>query len=411
MQHRTWAISVFLIAGSVFCVPARAADEPVTNQLQKIIDSYLAQNGQNEKITGIEMQVSLGDDGPVIAVTSGNDGLPHPQPMTTGSLFQIGSNTKSFTAALILKLEAAGKLNIDQTVGDWLPEYPAWKSITIKQLLNMTSHIQSYDATVTIAEKQLDLCYQFTPKQLIAAVNPDDGVHLPPVTDPWSYTNTGYFLAALIIEKASGMSYKEALEKMIIKPLKLHDTYYFYGETPRYVLDRMPAGFYNDPTPLAYQNQKLPSVLAPLIGKDLRAENLSWAGPAGGIIASMGDLAQWYRALFGGRVMPQVQLDEMKSLVSTKTGLPLPVPTTDDSQGFGLGLDENYSLSLFRGYIWYYEGETYADRVVFTYWPQYDVVVTMVANSNVPSSNFPLTVLPAAINALVNTNTVSRRHR
>jgi D-alanyl-D-alanine carboxypeptidase len=408
MQHRTWAIGVFLIAGSVFCASAKAAEEPITTQLQQIVDNYLASHKQTEKITGIEMQVSLGDDRPIIAVTSGNDGLPHPQPMTTDSLFQIGSNTKSFTAALILKLEAAGKLNIDQTVGDWLPEYPAWKSITIRQLLNMTSHIQSYDATVTIAEKQLDLCYQFTPKQLIAAVDPNDGVHLPPITDPWSYTNTGYFMAALIIEKASGMSYKDALEKMIIKPLNLHNTYYFYGETPHYVLDRMPAGFFNDPTPLAYQNQNLPSVLAPLIGKDLRAENLSWAGPAGGIIASMGDLAQWYRALFGGRVMPKVQFDEMESLVSTKTGLPLPVPTADDDQGFGLGLDENYSLSMFRGYIWYYEGETYADRVVFTYWPQYDVVLTMVANSNVLQSNFPLTVLPETINALVNTGTVGK---
>jgi D-alanyl-D-alanine carboxypeptidase len=106
--------------------------------------------------------------------------------------------------------------------------------------------------------------------------------------------------------------------------------------------------------------------------------------------------------------MPKVQFDEMESLVSTKTGLPLPVPTADDDQGFGLGLDENYSLSMFRGYIWYYEGETYADRVVFTYWPQYDVVLTMVANSNVPQSNFPLTVLPETINALVNTGTVGK---
>lgn len=150
----------------------------------------------------------------MISVATGNDGLPHPHPLTPNSLFQIGSNTKSFTAALILKLEAEGKLNIDQTVGDWLPQYAAWHSITIRELLNMTSHIPSYDATVAIVKKQLNLDYQFTPYQLIAAVNPEDCIYLPPITG-WSYTNTGYFLAGLIIEEASGMSYKEASEKHI----------------------------------------------------------------------------------------------------------------------------------------------------------------------------------------------------
>jgi D-alanyl-D-alanine carboxypeptidase len=150
------------------------------------------------------------------------------------------------------------------------------------------------------------------------------------------------------------------------------------------------------------------SVLAPLIGKDVRAENMSWAGPAGGIIATLGDLAQWYRALFGLRVIPQVQLDEMETLVSTLTGLPLPVPTTADPGGYGLGVTEQYSVSYFRGFAWYYEGETEGYRVVFAYWPQYDMVITMVANSNVPTENFPKTVLPAALDALINTGTIGQ---
>jgi D-alanyl-D-alanine carboxypeptidase len=106
--------------------------------------------------------------------------------------------------------------------------------------------------------------------------------------------------------------------------------------------------------------------------------------------------------------MPQAQLDEMQTLVSTKTGLPLAVPHDGDDQGFGLGLDANYSLAQFKGLIWYYEGETLGYRVVFTYWPQYDAVLTMVANSNVPTSCFPVTVLPEVIDALVSTGTVTQ---
>jgi D-alanyl-D-alanine carboxypeptidase len=135
---------------------------------------------------------------------------------------------------------------------------------------------------------------------------------------------------------------------------------------------------------------------------------MSWAGPAGGIIATLGDLAQWYRALFGLRVIPQVQLDEMQTLISTKTGLPLPVPTTADSGGYGLGVTEQYSVSYFRGLAWYYEGETLGYRVVFAYWPQYDMVITAVANSNVPQTTFPKTVLPAALDALINTGTIGQ---
>jgi D-alanyl-D-alanine carboxypeptidase len=98
----------------------------------------------------------------------------------------------------------------------------------------------------------------------------------------------------------------------------------------------------------------------------------------------------------------------METLVSTLTGLPLAVPTTADPGGFGLGLDKQYSLSYFRGLAWYYEGETMGYRVVFAYWPQYDLVITAVANSNVPQSTFPKTVLPAALDALIDTGAINQ---
>jgi D-alanyl-D-alanine carboxypeptidase len=408
MHLRTLTVSTLFVVATTSFVPAHAQTETATAQLQSIVDNYVAQRAAIEGFTGLALHVSFGDAQPSINVFAGNNGLPDPQPMTSSNLFAIGSNTKSFTSALLLMLEASGKLSIDQTVGDWLPEYPAWASVTIRSLLDMTSRIPSYDATPAMGMLQVNLSYQFTPQQLIAFVDPYQGSTIPPTPVGYSYSNTNYFLAALIIERASGLSYKQALEQWIIRPFHLRNTYYNYGPPPQYVLDRMTAGIYNDPTCLEYQpnygQAGCVSVLAPLLGKDVHTENLSWAGPAGGIIATLGDVAKWYRALFGGRVVPQAQLEEMKSVVSTSTGIPIPRTTPSDPVGYGLALTQVDIPSVFGARIWYYSGETLDGRVVFAYWPTYDLVITTTVNSNVSDDvgkTFPLTVLGSAFTALL----------
>ena len=218
-------------------------------------------------------------------------------PATTGSatksrsaptrLFDIGSNTKEFTSALILKLEAAGKLNIDDTIGKWLPQYPAWKDVTIRSLLQMTSPIPNYSETVAIGEIEVaDIHHQFSGKDLIGFVDPANGNHFPPATG-WFYSNTNYILAGLIIEAASGMNYEQALTTMILEPLGLHDTFYADGPHPGPasagpVMSRVPRALYLLQDCLGYQPEPCKvSTLAPLIGKDMRMQNRSWAARGG----------------------------------------------------------------------------------------------------------------------------------
>jgi D-alanyl-D-alanine carboxypeptidase len=376
------AACVLLVVVATLGSSAEAADAPLSTRLQAIADTYLAQRGKIEGVSGVSLFVDPGAHGPVVEVFSGTDGLPDARPIGARTLFQIGSNTKHFTAALILKLEAEGKLDIDQTVGHWLPQYPAWAKVSIRSLLDMTSGIPNYSETVEIGKViAADIHLQFTPAQLIAAAYPGD--NLPPNTG-WFYSNTNNILAALIIEAASGMSYKDALETLIIKPLGLHDTFYSDGPYPEAVLDRLPRGLYENRECLLYQPTPCTqSTLAPLVGHDMRLQNLSWAGAAGAIIGSPRDLATWIRALFALRVFPQKQLDEMTSVVSQKTGLPIHDVSPGDPIGFGLDLGRTYQAPLGGG-CWFYEGMTLGFRVIFAYWPQYDLVITAATNSQPP---------------------------
>jgi D-alanyl-D-alanine carboxypeptidase len=370
--------------------PACADDAAITAQLQQILDAYVKDRASIEGLSGAALQVDRGAGKPILEVYAGDNGLSDRKPIGPDTLFDIGSNTKEFTSALILMLEAAGKLKLDDTIGRWLPQYPAWKDVTIRSLLQMTSPIPNYSETVPIGEIEVaDLQHQFSAKDLIGFVDPANGNHFPPATG-WFYSNTNYILAGLVIEAASGMNYEQALTTMILEPLGLHDTYYADGSHPGPAsagpqMGRVPRALYMLQDCLMYQPEPCTvSTLAPLIGRDMRMQNRSWAGAAGAIISNPRDLALWIRALFGTRVMAAQQFEEMTTLVSNKTGLPLQEVSTDEPVGFGLGLGRFYRKEL-GGAYWFYEGETLGFRTIFAYWPQDDLLITGSVNSRPPN--------------------------
>jgi D-alanyl-D-alanine carboxypeptidase len=165
------AIGVLVLVAALCCSSSlHANDTTVIAQIQQVLDDYVAQRRDVEGLSGVSLHIDLGDPGPIIEAFSGDDGRRDKAPIDGDTLFQIGSNTKHFEAAVMLKLEAQGKLHINQTVGDWLPQYRAWNGVTIRQLLNMTSRIPNYTETVAIGQIiAADLHHQFANRELIAA--------------------------------------------------------------------------------------------------------------------------------------------------------------------------------------------------------------------------------------------------
>jgi D-alanyl-D-alanine carboxypeptidase len=359
-------------------------DHALRAKLGTILDDYLATRRKPEGISAISAFVSQGGGKPSFSVVTGTTGRTSRVPIDDRTLFEIGSNTKSFTSALVLKEEAAGHLDIGQTLGRWLPRYGAWRDESIRRLLSMTARIPTYSEAPDLQRLMAaDRFRHYTPRELVAYAYPSATVHLPPPTDPWFYSNTNYVLAGLIVAESAGVSYPTQLRRRIFGPLGLDDTFYSAQGLPEAVIRRMASGYFENAACGLYRPGCRRATLAPLLGADVRTADLTWAGAAGGIVSTPRDLSKWVRGLFGGRVMPPAQLEEMLSAVSEVTGKPLKEVTPADPKAFALGLGRLLAPGIAEPF-WYYEGITLGYRAVFAFFEEDDLVITAMTNSQPP---------------------------
>jgi D-alanyl-D-alanine carboxypeptidase len=353
--------------------PSAAAAAAVRASLRSELNSYLNTYRTSEHISAVSLAVTFSGGRPGINLAAGTTRYGGGPAVSPYALWQIGSNAKAFTSVLMLKLEAEHKLSINDTLGQWLPQYPAWSGVTIKQLLNMTSGIPDYTFSldywnaVAAAPKG-----RFSAAQLVSFAA---GL---PATHGYNYSNTNYILAQMIIEQAGHSDYRRRLLTQIVNPLGLKSTFYSATEYGRAITTRMPAGY--------WFISDLPMMAAQL-GQDQSRLTVSWAQGAGAMVTSLEDLGNWDRALFTGQELPRKQQRELTSLVSTTTGEPIKTTTLADDAGYGLGVRQVTSQAL--GTEWYYEGETDGYRVVNIYVPRSGTAITIGVNSASLTDNTP----------------------
>ncbi|MBJ3775446.1 serine hydrolase domain-containing protein [Acuticoccus mangrovi] len=371
-----------ILLGAIGGGGAAAACEAEPAAFQAALTGYLEERSEAEGITAASATIACAGDSAPVVVTAGTRGRDDPTPIDAATMFQIGSNTKHVTAALLALLAEDGALSLDDTVGDHLPQYPFWADVSIRALLDMTSPIPTYsEVPAFMAAYAAHPEAHHTLEELVDVVVPDNAPDLPPNT-PWFYSNTNYILAGMIIEAVTGETYETVLQKRIIAPLGLTGTRYFPEAVPGAVQEGMAHGYFENPACDLYAPDCETASLAPLVGKDVRGFDLSWAGPAGGIISTPTDLAAWVRALFGGKVMSAAMLGEMTRMVSMKTGEPIADVSAEDPRGFALGLVRIYAPET--GAFWFYQGETLGYRAVFAWFADDDVLITFALNSQPP---------------------------
>ena len=353
--------------------PVSAQDAALRAALQQNINLYLKTRARPEHLSAVSFSLSRPGNPENINLTAGtNEFGGGGGDVTPSGLYQVGSITKSFTSVAILHLAAAGKLGLDDTVGKWLPQYPAWKSITIRRLLNMTSGIPTYDETPAFQSAfAKDPMHFFSAAQLVSFVYPLPG-HAAVLKPGYYYSNTAYILAQMIAQRASGVAFDGLIRGRVIAPQHLTDTFYDANVYPPAIRARTVPGYFVTRAPEA-------AGLNALYGKNVRDFSLSWAQGAGGIVATPEDVTRWARALFEGPLLAPTQRAEMQSIVSFATGKPIAVTSVKDPNGFGLGLAQNTNRDM--GTYWYYQGGTMGYRVVYVYFPASRIIYAVGLNS------------------------------
>lgn len=254
------------------------------------------------------------------------------KPMKTDFRFRIASVTKTFTATVVLQLAGENRLNLDDSIEKWLPGviqgngYDA-KQITIRQILNHTSGIAEYSRT-----KEADFFKNrnksFTAENLVKL-----GISLPPDFAPgkgWSYSNTGYVLLGILIEKVTGNSYAEEIENRIIEPLELSNTF-LPGNSSVIPGTNHARGYFQ------------PDGASEL--KDITYYNPSIGSSAGDMISTADDLNKFFSYLLSGKLLKEQQLKQMLTTVPTGSA---------EIVGYGLGI---YETRLPNGVsIWGHSG-------------------------------------------------------
>ncbi|MFG2563613.1 serine hydrolase domain-containing protein [Streptomyces sp. NPDC048496] len=286
--------------------PSASAARP--DSVQRGLDALVHDDGLPAALAGVKDR-----EGHTHDYTAGVADLATKAKVPADGQVRIGSNTKTFTAVVVLQLVGEGKVSLDAPVDTYLPGLVRGdgidgRRITVRQLLQHTSGLPEYGDYLDDHAMQHQY---FDPRDLLDIALQHRADFAPGTK--WAYSNTNYVLAGLIVQKVTGRPLAEEMEQRIIKRIGLRHTYF---PTPgdMTIREPYPKGYYQD------------AAGAPL--RDFTKIDPSWGWAAGQLISTNSDVNRFFGALLSGRLLPAAQLKEMRTTV----------PVGNTGAGYGLGL-------------------------------------------------------------------------
>ncbi|MFH1836846.1 MAG: alpha/beta fold hydrolase [Candidatus Omnitrophota bacterium] len=329
--------------------------DDIRKRLERTVKKNLAECQDIKNIPGAVAGVWIPGRG-IWTKAFGKSDLAGDRDMSLDDKFRIGSNTKTFVVTVVLQLADEGKLRLDDTLDkfDLGLNIPDENKITLRQLCNMTSGIPEFS-------KNDELCEEFYVKNPLKKWIPADIVKtaltMPPTFPPgggWYYSNTGYILLGMVIEKVSGDTVDDQIGKRILKPMGLSNTSF-------------PTDYPGMPSPYAHgyeldDNKKWQDAT-------VYSPSLLWS--AGAMISDMRDMKRWVKAYTVGTTNSKAAQKERLTWVDTPKGKDLK---------FGLGIGNT------NGWIGY-TGGTRGYNTAAYYLPEADATIIVFVNSTDYSKN------------------------
>ena len=344
MRTRSTLFVTFLTAVASLLAAAAAAGDDRGALLERI-DGLVTESMEATQTPGISVAIQHRGE-LILARGYGLADVENRVPATEHTVYRIGSVTKQFTAAAVMKLVEEGSVALDEPMTKYFPDYPVGEfHITVGQLLDHTSGIKGYTEMPAFWEQgRLDLSHE----EMIELFSAEPWEFEP--GDRYQYNNSAYYLAGLLVEKASGKSYAEYLEETFFRPLGMRESHYLYNDP--IVPDRAEGYRVED-------------------GVLLNDEPLSMHLPfaAGALGSSVLDLVRWTVALGAGDVVGPEGLEAM----TTRRRLPG-------------GAEIGYGLGLFVGEMAGHRLIEHAGGIngflsQLAWYPDDDLIVAVLANS------------------------------
>jgi len=371
-KHKFWHIgAIIVILGITLCLNACQRDKEV-DELAQLKESFQAELDQicaEADFPGATAAFILAD-GRSAGFATGLADKDENKPMTPETRMLSGSVGKTFVAAVVLNLMHEGKLSLDDKIvswfgeEDWLSRLPNGPDITLRMLLSHSSglkdhvydkrFIQAIQDVTSSPDADPDFC--FAPREQVEFIL--DQEPLFEAGQGFAYTDTGYILIGLIIEKVTGAAYYDELHKRILDPLDLTRT----SPSNRRDLEGLATGHLNAKNPMGLPERTLQD------GMMLFNPANEWTG--GGLITNPQDLVLWAKLLYEERALDKPYLKEL--LESGFRG-----ESAERTYGLGVGISET-EFGPAYGHGGWFPGY----RTSMVYYPNYKIAVAIQINTD-----------------------------